>query len=112
MIKSTNNINRTTPIIAFTAYERTFQLTKIFDDVISKPVTREAIVRCIKQFRDLPLDQTMQWSFSSPSIETSPSSFIHTPQEILSPPVAKEKQHLPYPTLPSHLMTHLSKEKL
>ncbi|KAG0749168.1 hypothetical protein G6F23_001286 [Rhizopus arrhizus] len=112
MIKSTNNINRTTPIIAFTAYERTFQLTKIFDDVISKPVTREAIIRCIKQFRDLPLDQTMQWSFSSPSIETSPSSFIHTPQEILSPPVTKEKQHLPYPTLPSHLITHLSKEKL
>lgn len=115
MIKSTNNINKTTPIVAFTAYERTFQLSKIFDDVLSKPVTREAVIRCIKHFHDLPIDsnQMAHWPFSLPTIETPPSSFAHTPQEILSPPLTKDKQpHLPYPILPSYILSHLSKEKL
>ncbi|KAI9279143.1 hypothetical protein BY458DRAFT_532256 [Sporodiniella umbellata] len=114
MIKSTNNINKTTPIVAFTAYERTFQLTKTFDDVLSKPVTKEAVVRCIKHFHDLPddPDQLSQWSFSLPTIETPPPSFVHTPQDILSPSLSKDKQLLPYPIPPSYFMSHLPKEKI
>lgn len=116
MIKSTNNINRNTPIIAFTAYERTFHLTKTFDDVLSKPVTRESVIRCIKQFNDLPLTNNtnhqigMHWSYSSSTLETPP--FIHTPQEILSPPVVKEKNHIPHPILTSQLISaHEAKQE-
>ncbi|KAI8994838.1 hypothetical protein BDB01DRAFT_846838 [Pilobolus umbonatus] len=48
MIKSTNNINKNTPIIAVTAYDRTFQIDETFDSIMSKPVTKDAILRCIK----------------------------------------------------------------
>ncbi|KAI9494658.1 hypothetical protein BDB00DRAFT_871209 [Zychaea mexicana] len=50
MIKSTNNLNRTTPIIAVTAYERTVQLAGAFDDIISKPVTKSTIYQRLQQF--------------------------------------------------------------
>ncbi|TPX71930.1 hypothetical protein SpCBS45565_g00911 [Spizellomyces sp. 'palustris'] len=43
MIKSTNNINQTTPIVAITAYEQTFQLSQGFDDTMSKPVTKDVL---------------------------------------------------------------------
>lgn len=49
MIKSTSNINKNTPIIAVTAYERTLQLASIFDSTLSKPVTKETILKCIRQ---------------------------------------------------------------
>ncbi|KAI8367448.1 hypothetical protein EDC96DRAFT_506872 [Choanephora cucurbitarum] len=49
MIKSTNNINKNTPIIAVTAYEETLQQANIFDDTISKPVTKETISRSIQR---------------------------------------------------------------
>lgn len=50
MIKSTNNSNRETPIIAVTAYERTVQLAGAFDDILSKPVTKGIISQRLKQF--------------------------------------------------------------
>ncbi|KAI9264191.1 hypothetical protein BDA99DRAFT_536917 [Phascolomyces articulosus] len=50
MIKSTNNLNRTTPIIAVTAYERTVQLAGAFDDILSKPVTKNIIYQRLEQF--------------------------------------------------------------
>jgi CheY-like chemotaxis protein len=50
MIKSTNNSNRDTPIIAVTAYERTVQLAGAFDDILSKPVTKDIISQRLKQF--------------------------------------------------------------
>jgi CheY-like chemotaxis protein len=50
MIKSTNNSNRETPIIAVTAYERTVQLAGAFDDILSKPVTKDVILQRLKQF--------------------------------------------------------------
>ncbi|KAI8078172.1 uncharacterized protein B0P05DRAFT_491594 [Gilbertella persicaria] len=50
MIKSTNNINKNTPIIAVTAYEKTLQQASIFDDTISKPVKKETIMQCIQRF--------------------------------------------------------------
>lgn len=49
MIKSTNNINRNTPIIAVTAYEHTLQLAGIFDDTLNKPVTKEVVMQCIQR---------------------------------------------------------------
>lgn len=49
MIKSTNNNNRETPIIAVTAYERTVQLAGAFDDILSKPVTKDVILQRLKQ---------------------------------------------------------------
>ncbi|KAI8970228.1 hypothetical protein BDF20DRAFT_838604 [Mycotypha africana] len=50
MIKSTNNINRETPIIAVTAYERTVQLAGAFDDIVGKPVTKDVILRRLHKF--------------------------------------------------------------
>lgn len=50
MIKSTNNSNRDTPIIAVTAYERTVQLAGAFDDILSKPVTKTVIYERLQQF--------------------------------------------------------------
>jgi DNA-binding response OmpR family regulator len=52
MIKYTNNINRNTPIIAVTAYERTLQLASVFDDTLCKPVTKEIVLRCIRHITD------------------------------------------------------------
>ncbi|OBZ84475.1 hypothetical protein A0J61_07472, partial [Choanephora cucurbitarum] len=43
MIKSTNNNNRQTPIVAVTAYERTVQLAGAFDDILSKPSTSHGV---------------------------------------------------------------------
>ncbi|KAI8090062.1 uncharacterized protein BX664DRAFT_264234 [Halteromyces radiatus] len=58
MIKSTKNHNQKTTIIAVTAYERTVQLADTFDDVISKPVTKEMIQQRLQLFyqRNVPQD--------------------------------------------------------
>lgn len=50
MIKSTNNVNRETPIVAVTAYERTVQLAGAFDDILTKPVTKAVILQRLQQF--------------------------------------------------------------
>ncbi|KAJ3087142.1 rim15, signal transduction response regulator, partial [Quaeritorhiza haematococci] len=47
MIKSTNNINQITPIIAVTAYEQPPSLLQQFDDVISKPMNKEVLARIL-----------------------------------------------------------------
>ncbi|KAJ3180750.1 hypothetical protein HDU87_001863 [Geranomyces variabilis] len=47
MIKSTNNVNQTTPIIAITAYEQTYHLSQQFDDTMSKPVTKDVLARIL-----------------------------------------------------------------
>ncbi|KAG2231009.1 hypothetical protein INT48_001616 [Thamnidium elegans] len=49
MIKSTNNNNRKTPIIAVTAYERTVRVAEAFDGILSKPVTKDIILQKLKQ---------------------------------------------------------------
>ncbi|KAJ3300280.1 hypothetical protein HK104_002479 [Borealophlyctis nickersoniae] len=43
MIKTTNNINQTTTIVAITAYEQTFQLSQQFDETMSKPITKDMV---------------------------------------------------------------------
>ncbi|KAG2176702.1 hypothetical protein INT44_007366 [Umbelopsis vinacea] len=53
MIKSTINMNSTTPIIAVTAYEHTVQLAGAFDDILNKPVTTQIILHRLKQFCDI-----------------------------------------------------------
>lgn len=69
MIKSTNNINKHTPIIAVTAYEGTFQFTGIFYCTLNKPVTKESVLRCIRPLAD------STWPNSSvPYFGTSPQS--------------------------------------
>ncbi|GAN07120.1 AGC/MAST/MAST protein kinase [Mucor ambiguus] len=74
MIKSTNNINRNTPIIAVTAYERTLQLASVFDDTLCKPVTKEIVSRCIRHLSELQTNHNaIHWSSSS-------SAPIHQPQ--------------------------------
>ncbi|CAO3680429.1 unnamed protein product [Rhizopus stolonifer] len=50
MITSTNNKNKDTPIIAVTAYESTVQQTKIFDDILSKPVTKHILAQRLEKF--------------------------------------------------------------
>ncbi|KAJ3022779.1 hypothetical protein HKX48_005255 [Thoreauomyces humboldtii] len=47
MIKSTNNVNQQTPIVAITAYEQTFHLSQQFDDTMSKPVTKDVLARIL-----------------------------------------------------------------
>jgi CheY-like chemotaxis protein len=64
MIKSTNNSNRETPIIAVTAYEQTVQLAGAFDEILCKPVTKNIISQCIEQFchqpaKVLPISNTL-----------------------------------------------------
>lgn len=69
MIKSTNNINKHTPIIAVTAYEGTLQFTGIFYYTLNKPVTKEGVLRCIRPLAD------STWPNSSvPYFGTSPQS--------------------------------------
>ncbi|KAJ3073992.1 hypothetical protein HDU98_000153 [Podochytrium sp. JEL0797] len=48
MIKSTDNINRSTPIVAVTAYEQTQSLVQQFNDIVSKPVSKEALYRVLQ----------------------------------------------------------------
>ncbi|KAI9323113.1 hypothetical protein BX666DRAFT_2021869 [Dichotomocladium elegans] len=50
MIKSTNNTNRDTPIVAVTAYERTARLAGAFDVILSKPVTKNIIYQALQEF--------------------------------------------------------------
>ncbi|KAJ3123795.1 hypothetical protein HK098_001635 [Nowakowskiella sp. JEL0407] len=49
MIKSTNNVNQTTPIIAITAYEQVSLIPGVtqFDEILTKPVTRETFQRVL-----------------------------------------------------------------
>lgn len=75
MIKSTNNSNRETPIIAVTAYERTVQLAGAFDDILSKPVTKDVISRRLKQFckpgKEDQLEDSLRKNVSSSTSHTS-----------------------------------------
>ncbi|ORX89263.1 hypothetical protein K493DRAFT_410535 [Basidiobolus meristosporus CBS 931.73] len=50
MIKSTKNLNQETPIIAVTAYERNVPQASLFDDILSKIVTKEKIGSTLKQY--------------------------------------------------------------
>ncbi|KAF7728237.1 hypothetical protein EC973_006518 [Apophysomyces ossiformis] len=71
MIKSTNNVNRDTPIIAVTAYERTVQLAGAFDDILSKPVTKDTILQRIRQFCQAGVDVHHHHSAPIPQSITS-----------------------------------------
>ncbi|KAJ3348687.1 hypothetical protein HDU83_001090 [Entophlyctis luteolus] len=48
MIKGTDNINCKTPIIAVTAYEPTFASNRLFDDIIIKPVLKDALAKVLQ----------------------------------------------------------------
>jgi DNA-binding response OmpR family regulator len=104
MIKSTNNINRNTPIIAVTAYERILQLAGIFDDTLNKPVTKESVLRCIRQLSDQQQQHhghSHLWCSTSSTI-TTPSSFGSSSQQhqIISPlSIAKPSSHHFNPSL-------------
>jgi CheY-like chemotaxis protein len=50
MIKSTRNKNQATPIIAVTAYEHPLSLARAFDEVLSKPVDRATLQKCLVEF--------------------------------------------------------------
>ncbi|KAJ3193079.1 hypothetical protein HK101_005436, partial [Irineochytrium annulatum] len=65
MIKSTKNINDTTPIVAVTAYEQTFALSQQFDDVISKPVMKDMLQRILTAVTGTPSSssQTIGYKF-------------------------------------------------
>ncbi|TPX35989.1 hypothetical protein SmJEL517_g01853 [Synchytrium microbalum] len=52
MIKSINNINQYTPIIAITAYEQTFSVVQLFDDVMPKPVSKDMVTRILRAVAD------------------------------------------------------------
>jgi CheY-like chemotaxis protein len=55
MIRSTKNINQNTPVIAVTAYEQTFAQSQEFDDVMSKPVTRDIMAKVLDAVSNLRL---------------------------------------------------------
>ncbi|KAI8064676.1 hypothetical protein BC940DRAFT_369013 [Gongronella butleri] len=60
MIKSSTNSNQHTPIIAITAYEPTVQLPHVFDALLSKPVTKEAIHAVFHHFKHIQAQQQQQ----------------------------------------------------
>lgn len=92
MIKSTNNSNRETPIIAVTAYERTVQLAGAFDDILSKPVTKDIILQRLKQFCGRPPPVTTP--SLPPSSTTSSSTLHHTtvPEASSSTALSQQQQ--------------------
>ncbi|KAJ3411713.1 hypothetical protein HDV05_001823 [Chytridiales sp. JEL 0842] len=47
MIRSTKNINQITPVIGVTAYEQTYAQTKHFDDVLTKPLTKDMLIKIL-----------------------------------------------------------------
>ncbi|KAI8918022.1 hypothetical protein BC831DRAFT_484008 [Entophlyctis helioformis] len=47
MIRTTKNINQSTPIVGLTAEEPTFAQTQTFDDIMAKPVTKDALHRTL-----------------------------------------------------------------
>ena len=47
MLKSTDNINKHTPVIAVTAYEQTFAQSRQFDDIMAKPVSNEMLYKVL-----------------------------------------------------------------
>jgi serine/threonine-protein kinase RIM15 len=53
MIKSTNNRNRLTPIIAVTAYEHPVHLARVFDEVLVKPVDKATLQHRLRYFCQL-----------------------------------------------------------
>ncbi|KAF7723673.1 hypothetical protein EC973_001764 [Apophysomyces ossiformis] len=50
MIKSTNNVNRGTPIVAVTAYERRSQFAGAFDEILMKSMTKNIILQRLRYF--------------------------------------------------------------
>lgn len=87
MIKSTNNPNRETPIVAVTAYEQTAQLAGAFDDIISKPVTKNVIAQCIEHFCLSPERK----SFVTSIPPTPKNKRISSSSPLASTSVANEK---------------------
>ncbi|KAI8580806.1 hypothetical protein K450DRAFT_236075 [Umbelopsis ramanniana AG] len=71
MIKSTINMNSTTPIIAVTAYEHTVQLAGAFDDILNKPVTTQIILNRLKQFCDIWNVPTASSNLQQPTMPKS-----------------------------------------
>lgn len=71
MIKSTNNSNRETPIIAVTAYEKTVQVSGAFDDILSKPVTKDVIFQRLKQFCKIGEEETSSKNITPSQSHTS-----------------------------------------
>ncbi|RKP25977.1 CheY-like superfamily [Syncephalis pseudoplumigaleata] len=53
MIKSTNNANRHTPIVAVTAYEHPIHLARVFDEVLVKPVDKATLQHRLRYFCQL-----------------------------------------------------------
>ncbi|ORY94239.1 hypothetical protein BCR43DRAFT_461749 [Syncephalastrum racemosum] len=76
MIKSTQNVNQHTPIIAATAYERTAQQACAFDHIQSKPVTRESVIRILDLFYPSDTSPSTTSSFSSPSMHNTQTATV------------------------------------
>ncbi|KAI7895292.1 uncharacterized protein EV154DRAFT_457800 [Mucor mucedo] len=83
MIRSTNNINKNTTMVAVTAYECNNQSEGIFDMTLSKPVTKEVVLQCIRKLGDCNLPTSL-WTSSSVSPQIiSPSLNIKPHPESL-----------------------------
>ncbi|KAI7878553.1 hypothetical protein K492DRAFT_149339 [Lichtheimia hyalospora FSU 10163] len=68
MIKSTQNINQQTPIIAVTAYERSAQHAGSFDDILLKPLNRSTVLQQLRQFYPSTRSRKPSSVFSSSSL--------------------------------------------
>ncbi|KAL7750544.1 rim15, signal transduction response regulator [Sorochytrium milnesiophthora] len=65
MIKTTDNLNRTTPIVAVTAYEQRSLNIANFVEIITKPVSRDAIISCLHAYTEWRQPDTIGSSSSS-----------------------------------------------
>lgn len=68
MIKSTQNINQQTPIIAVTAYERSAQHAGSFDDILLKPLNQSMVLQQLRQFYPSTRSRKPSSVFSSSSL--------------------------------------------
>lgn len=51
LIKHTNSINSNTPVIAITSFAKEASQSKVFDEVLEKPLTLDTIKECIDRYR-------------------------------------------------------------
>lgn len=72
-------------MIAVTAYECNIQLEGIFNMTLNKPVTKEVVLRCIRQLGDSNLPANLWTNPSGPCNSSSSSPQIISPSLNIKP---------------------------
>lgn len=73
LIKNTASVNSDTPIVCVTAYFKEASSSGVFDYVIEKPATIEAIKHCINLFSEVKIMDAQEAISDSESLVSVPS---------------------------------------